>query len=344
MPDQDDIRVSVIMPAYNAASFVTKALGSVLDHTALSCEVLVIDDASADATASLVAQVAERDPRVRLLRNERNRGPAAARNHGLAAARGRWVALLDADDAFEPHRLDQLVTLGEQNGADLVSDNLLLCPTDPAAPCEPMLSPAVLGAPRWLSPSEFIAGNIGSRYTPRVSYGFLHPVMRRAFLERHRLRYDERNRFGEDFLLYTACLMHGARWWLVPQALYRYSVRDGSLTDVQSAADLQRIRSVEGELLRSHPMVSSDAQLAAALRRHKAKIDHFYYYRAFTDALKAKAPGQATSVLLESAGSFRHIMLESLLQGPRVLGKALRGGYRRVRRDRAPSRTGAPIL
>jgi hypothetical protein len=151
--------------------------------------------------------------------------------------------------------------------------------------------------------------------------------MRRSFLQAHDLRYNEQNRFGEDFMLYVACLLKGARWLITSEAMYRYKIRRGSQTDVQSAGDLLRIRSLEDHLLRTDPMVASDPELASALRRHKVKIEHFYYYRAFTDAVKARATKQALRVLLESASGFRHIVHESLVQAPAVTVKALRGGY-----------------
>ena len=77
--------------------------------------------------------------------------------------------------------------------------------------------------------------------------------------------------------------------------------------------------------------VLADPVLSAALRRHKTVIEHFYYYRAFTDALKARAIAPAVQFLFESPGSFRHILTESALQGPSVVMKALRGGYRHAR-------------
>lgn len=325
MQGQNEIRVSIVVPAYNAEPFITSALNSALRQTERRLEVLVIDDCSRDATARVVKDIAARDRRVRLLRNLVNRGPAASRNRGLLESRGDWIALLDADDAFTPERLEMLLSLSEMRGADLVADNLLLCPDDAGSPAEPMLSHAVLPAARWLSPAEFVAGNIGSRYTPRISYGFLQPLMRRQFLHRHGLLYDERNRFGEDFMLYLACLLKGARWWLTPQAMYRYRVRSGTLTDVQSAADLHRIRTLEDRLLREDPLVASDPELASALRRHKAKIDRFYYYRAFTDAVKAGAYSVALRQLLQSAAGFRYILLESMTQTPRLTRKMLHG-------------------
>jgi glycosyltransferase involved in cell wall biosynthesis len=328
-----EIRASVIVPAYNAEQTVRRAVASALSQTEQRCEVLVIDDASSDATAATVAQIAAQDGRVHLLRNAVNLGPAGSRNRGLAQARGDWIVLLDADDEFAPHRIETLIGLGERHAADLVADNLLLCPADATGPAEPMIPSRRLPAGKWLSLSEFVAGNIGNRRNPRVSYGFLQPVIRRGFLEMHALRYDESNRFGEDFLLYTACLLKGARWWITPEAMYRYMVRSGSLTDVQSAADLLRIRSMEEKLLREDPSVASDPELARALRLHKAVIDRFYYYRAFTDALKARAGAKALQILFESISGFRYIVLESMTQGPAVTRKALRGGYR----DRATS-------
>jgi succinoglycan biosynthesis protein ExoO len=327
MQEAADIRVSVIVPAYNAAPFIADSLQSALNQTERRLEVLVIDDASRDATCEVVQRIAERDSLVRLLRYKVNGGPAVARNRGLAAARGDWIALLDADDAFLPHRLETLIEQGERHSADLVADNLLLQQLAAPAADRPMLPRSILAEPRWISPAEFVAGNIGSRWKPRLSYGFLQPLMRRRFLDRHALAYDERNRFGEDFLLYLGCLMQGARWWLVPEPMYQYRVRAGTATDVQSAADLQRIRAAEARLLLNHPAVVRDPTLARALRRHKAKIDRFYYYRAFTDAVKAHEHRHALHLLLESTSGLRYILLESLLRAPRIAGKALRGGY-----------------
>ncbi len=295
--------------------------------------------------------MAAQDERVRLLHNVVNRGPAAARNNGFAQARGNWIALLDADDEFLSHRLETMIALGEQHRADVVSDNLLLCPENATGPAEPMISRQMLPAEKWLSAAEFVAGNVGNRHTPRVSYGFMQPVMHRRFLETRQINYDERNRFGEDYLLSLACLLKGARWWITPEAMYRYTVREGSLTDVQSAADLLRIRMLEDKLLRENPMVTASPELTQALHRHKAVIDHFYYYRAFVDAVRAGTVSQALQILLESPSGFRHIVLESMAQAPRVTLKALRGGYRDFRpvhatipaahRTRRPQQPGA---
>jgi glycosyltransferase involved in cell wall biosynthesis len=323
-----EIRASVIMPAHNAEQYLNRSVGSALAQTEQRCEILVIDDASSDATAAVVARIAGQDARVRLLRNTVNLGPAGSRNRGLAEARGDWIVLLDADDAMAPHRIETLIALGEQHDADLVADNLLLCPENGAGPDTPMISARAFPAGKYLSLAAFVAGNVGSRWTPRVSYGFFQPIMRRGFLRAHDLHYEEKNRFGEDFLLYVACLRKGARWWITPQAMYRYTVRPGSLTDVQSAADLARIRALEQVLLCDAALLASDPKLARALRRHKAVIDRFYFYRAFADALRAREASRVLRVLFESPRSLAYIVQEGMLRAPRIAMKALRGGYR----------------
>src|SRR5690348_9546311 len=175
MPQPREIRASVVVPAYNAERTIGRAIESALAQTEQRCEVLVIDDASSDGTLAVASQYAERDPRVRVLQNLVNRGPAGSRNRGLSAARGEWIALLDADDTFAPHRIETLLREGEFHKADIVADNLLLCPEENVNARQPMLSTRDLPAAKWLTTAAFIAGNVGSRRTPRVSFGFLQP-------------------------------------------------------------------------------------------------------------------------------------------------------------------------
>lgn len=111
-------RVSVVMPAYNAEAFVAQAVRSVLAQTHANWELIVVDDGSADRTGEIVKGFA--DPRIRYLRTE-NRGPAAARNAGLAECRGEFVAFIDADDAWAPRKLElQLAEFARDSGAALV--------------------------------------------------------------------------------------------------------------------------------------------------------------------------------------------------------------------------------
>ena len=286
----------------------------------------MVDDASSDQTPAVVAEAAKSDARVRLLRQPANAGPAAARNRGIAAAKGRWIALLDADDGYLPERLAKLLDLADRVGADMVADNILLCSAGSQAAGAAMIPPTQLSQPVELTTAEFIARNVGSPKTPRVSYGFLKPLLKASFLREKRIAYDERNRFAEDFMLYVRCLTNGARWWLLPEAMYCYAVRPGSLTEKQSSHDLMRVRQMESELL-ADPKVAQDLAVVKAIHRHKRVLDRCYYYRAFTDAVKDRDVRCAAGLLMESRKSAQLIFQETTRQMPTILGKALRGGY-----------------
>ena len=99
------IDVSVIIAAWRAGGFIDKAIASALASTDVTVEVIAVDDASPDDTFAILSRMAEVDPRVVALQLEKNAGPSGARNKAIEAARGRYVAVLDADDVIAPGRL-----------------------------------------------------------------------------------------------------------------------------------------------------------------------------------------------------------------------------------------------
>jgi O-antigen biosynthesis protein len=95
--------VSVVIPTFDRAHLLPRAVQSVLAQSYSNLEVIIVDDGSTDATAETVGAIA--DPRVRYARHERNRGAAAARNTGIRESRGEFVAFLDSDDEWLPHKI-----------------------------------------------------------------------------------------------------------------------------------------------------------------------------------------------------------------------------------------------
>ena len=102
-----DPKVSVVIPTYNRADLLPRAVNSVLAQTFTDFELIIVDDASPDRTPQVAA--AFNDPRVRHVRHPRGKGPAGARNTGIAQSRGRYVAFLDDDDEFLPQKLERQV-------------------------------------------------------------------------------------------------------------------------------------------------------------------------------------------------------------------------------------------
>ena len=112
-----DALVSVLVPAYNAASTIAETLASALAQTHESLEIIVVDDGSSDNTAAVVEDFSARDSRVIFVR-QTNGGVASARNAALSMARGSFVAPLDADDLWHPEKISrQMRRLAEAGSA-----------------------------------------------------------------------------------------------------------------------------------------------------------------------------------------------------------------------------------
>ncbi len=114
--------VSVVLPTYNRAHTLPRAIASVLAQDARDLELLVVDDGSTDDTRQVVGGI--NDPRLRYLQRPRNGGPAAARNTGLAHARGEYIAFQDSDDEWLPLKLNKQLAALRQAPPDI---GLVLC-------------------------------------------------------------------------------------------------------------------------------------------------------------------------------------------------------------------------
>lgn len=120
MGTDEQIKVSVIMPVYNRAKVLSKAVRSVLDQTLRDIELVCINDGSTDNTVKVLKQLAGRDPRIKIL-SQRNAGAGPARNYGLKRAKGEFVAFLDSDDWYVSN--DVLEKLYE----NAVAHNVRIC-------------------------------------------------------------------------------------------------------------------------------------------------------------------------------------------------------------------------
>lgn len=112
-------KVSVIVPVYNGEKYLADCMESILSQSLQEIEVILVDDGSVDRTPALCRSYAERDGRVRVLR-QKNAGPGMARNIGLEAAEGEYVAFVDADDWVDSRMCGEMYQAGKTRQADLV--------------------------------------------------------------------------------------------------------------------------------------------------------------------------------------------------------------------------------
>lgn len=114
------MRVSVIMPLFNAEKYLPEALNSVLRQTCEDFEVICINDDSADDTGKILKEFRESDDRIKILTNEKRLGAGPSRNKGIEAAKGKYVMFLDGDDVFDEQLLENASAAMEKHKAELV--------------------------------------------------------------------------------------------------------------------------------------------------------------------------------------------------------------------------------
>lgn len=105
--------VSIIMPSYNTAKFISKTIESVLEQTYKNWELLIVDDCSTDNTDEIVSKYD--DDRIIYLKNKKNSGAAVSRNKALKNAKGKWIAFLDSDDLWYPTKLEEQIKYMKKN-------------------------------------------------------------------------------------------------------------------------------------------------------------------------------------------------------------------------------------
>ncbi|MDM7461867.1 MAG: glycosyltransferase family 2 protein [bacterium] len=268
--------VSVITAAYNAAPYIAQAIESVQAQTLTDWELIIVDDASTDQTVAVVEPYL-RDARVHLLQHTENRGPSAGRNRALELAQGEWIAILDADDWFEPNRLEPLIQAAHELQVSIVYDLNHQVDANTGETLRVFFASA---APPPDAPT---------RYTP-VDAVQLHltlkPLIHRETLNRVGLRYREDITLGEDYLFQTLFTIEAGGCGVLPEALYNYRVHRGS-TYHRRFFDLSQPKRVYETLL-AHPQVRQDGKLLAAVRSDFRRVMLARAYPQFAQAIKRR--------------------------------------------------------
>lgn len=203
---------------------------SVQDQTLSDWELLIADDCSRDDTRQLAEALQKADQRIRYIPSDINTGPGGARNRAIDAARGEWVAVLDADDAWRPDRMEKLLKLARGHDCDVVADNYARFDDTAQTELAPVLPDDGKATP--LTPERFLDSE---HPFGNVRFGLLKPVIRRAFLNERGLRYTTEIRYAEDFLFFMEILLSGGRGYLTNEPLYIYTLPRSPLTGKASS-------------------------------------------------------------------------------------------------------------
>ncbi|MDR2901835.1 MAG: glycosyltransferase family 2 protein [Lactobacillales bacterium] len=165
-------KVSVVMPTYNRADLLPRAIESILTQTYRNFEFIIVDDGSTDASADIIQMYAAIDPRIKYIKNEKNRGISFSRNRGNDLAAGKYIMIMDSDDISLPRRMERMVSFFENH-----PDVVLLTSLKTAIGGH-VLSPVPMDQAEALN---LFGLNIG------------HPewMLRRSFLKENNIKYSE---------------------------------------------------------------------------------------------------------------------------------------------------------
>lgn len=212
-------RVSVIMAAHNAGRFVAEAVESILRQTMPDWELIVVDDASTDDTPEVLRRF--NDARITILRNEQNSGPAVSRNRALEAARGEYIAILDADDVALPQRLERQVQFLEEH-RDVSAAGSWAEKIDETG--------RVLDL--WQTPTHPAQIEFMMTHTCPL----LHPsAMARVEALRSIGGYDPAYSCAQDYDIWVRLALEGHRFACLPEVLIRYRSSAGQISTARRA-------------------------------------------------------------------------------------------------------------
>jgi succinoglycan biosynthesis protein ExoO len=231
----ETVGVTIVIPTFQAEATLSRALQSVHDQTLRDIEIIVADDGSTDSSWRQIIEWLPKEPRLRALRSTRNCGKSAIMNCATRFARGRWLAILDADDWYHCSRLAALMAIGDRSQADMVADNQFFYDAGIGG----IVGTAWpnVGSDWKLTFDDYL---VGSNAYDAFNFGMLKPLLRTDFVRSTRLSYDERARYGEDFFYLLQFFVLGGTAVISDVPYYFYTQPFGTLSHRWSHAERRR--------------------------------------------------------------------------------------------------------
>lgn len=228
--------ISVVVPAYQAEQCLENCVTSILAQTFRDFEVILVDDGSTDGTAELCRGLELQDARIRFLQHTHNKGLSAARNTGIMAARGKYVAFVDSDDLIFEDGFNTLYEAAERYEADVVDTRYYMkTEADNRSVLEGKDDP--ISQHVELEPLDgemLLTTDVQERCSLYYQYG-LHGMacnkfFRRDFLSRYGVLFPWEKTIAEDYLFSSVCLFLATRYLRVPGSFYLYCGNAASMT------------------------------------------------------------------------------------------------------------------
>lgn len=237
------IRISIIVPIYNAESTLRAAVASILAQEIPEMELLLVDDGSTDGTAAICHELSQQDPRVRVI-TQKNSGICAARNRGLSAATGEYIGFCDDDDMWLPGALKMLLEEAATGVFDVVRGGYELLREEKGKGLCPQPHDAGMACDLWVVGYADFLQNSGPQFVWNALY-------RREILKG--IQFDERCRYGlEDFIFNMAVYARTDKVRYLPLPVYRH------FEGAQSTSVCQSSKAMRGRIHALEPWMAAE--------------------------------------------------------------------------------------
>lgn len=312
------IPISIVMSAYNAERHIGHAINSVLAQTYENFEIIICDDASKDATVSVTRSFCDR--RIKLLINEQNMGQGYCRDRAIDAALGRWITVLDADDAYAPRRLEMLFAVAAAHPDAVIFDEIMDCHDTPGGlvPWKPVRDatffPEADHGARAIPLTAWISA-------PRTLVKLFFPTaLVRNFGIRHSpVRFAEDLGFALDLLARSR-----APLWYFPEPLYLYRLSAGSMSTLDD-----RLSLLASILADAVPLFEWNRAMQQAILRKATDVRKAETYQLFFFALMQGRTGEAARQAMTHPWVLPEFVRRSLERIPYHVSRLRHRGARR---------------
>ena len=225
------IKISVIVPVYNAQQYLPRCLESIIGQTYKNLEIILVDDGSKDGSAKIMDMYAKKDARILLLSHAKNMGLVHARKTGVSHATGEYISYVDADDTIELTRCEDLLRKDDYGRTDIIwSDRVLVFPDGKQQKLDWKFEPGFYDFKSKKEKLLLHFSDINNIFIQRLPMSMCCGLISTKLLQKYQSIIPDEIRIGEDFACMLYCLYYASSVRIVDSGNYYYHKNSNSMT------------------------------------------------------------------------------------------------------------------
>ncbi len=277
------IKISVIIPVYNAEKYLARCLKSVINQTFKDIEIICINDVSSDNSAEILNEYSKKDERIKVINNSENMGAALSRNAGIDAAKGEYIYFIDADDYIDEKYLEGMFSVIEREKCDIVFNAAIL--SESSGNSTPYKHPSMPEV------------DFGGRYFDNITTIHDLPcfiwarIYRKSFLDKHNLRFLDIHA-TDDVVFNGITNMYSEKTFAFCGEKYHYTVNNTGVTGIAKSVDDRDLQHIKAyflifDYLKEQNIKDDRLKLFRVYPFFKVDTDEkFDYYKMFFEKIK----------------------------------------------------------